>query len=57
MPRDPHSLIWSRNDVAGNISGQFKSEVHHLEGCSRGTHRDSLMFTTTKRHPYELLPA
>jgi hypothetical protein len=20
MPRDPHSLIWSRNDVAGNIS-------------------------------------
>jgi hypothetical protein len=39
------------------LQGQFKSEVHHLEGCSRGTHRDSLMFTTTKRHPHELLPA
>ena len=36
---------------------QFKSEVHHLEGCPGGTHRDSLVFTTTKRHPYELHPA
>ena len=36
---------------------QFKSEVHHLEGCPGGTHRDSLMFTTTKRHPHELHPA
>ncbi len=36
---------------------QFKSEVHHLEGCPGGTHRDSLMFTTTKDTPYELLSA
>ena len=35
---------------------QFKSEVQHLEVFYWGTHRDSLMFTTTKGHPYKLHP-
>ena len=39
------------------LNRQFKSEVHRLEASPRGTDRDSLMFTTTKGHPHELLPA
>jgi type I restriction enzyme S subunit len=36
---------------------RFKNEVQHLEVFAMKAHRDSLMFTTTTRHPHELYPA
>ena len=43
--------IAQQNAMKFLLKRQFKSEVQHLEVFPRGTHRNSLMFTTTKDIP------